>query len=135
MKEPRLTDIRGALGKKTKNPLDKWVDKNNVAIWLGLNDEETITNWQKKECMPFVKIGRITLFNLDSVDRWLKGREIILVPEDLAQEKGGMKKGAGVGETRVICPFYGGYSPQNGMNPGQTGAKKGKTGVESDEQK
>ena len=102
--EPRRRDIRGALGKKTKNPLDDWCDKPNLAIHLGVEDE-TITDWQKKEGLPFAKIGRITLFSLKQIDKFLNARMMTLYPEGKqqkkAQKKVDMKKGAGVDETRA----------------------------------
>ena len=92
-KEPRLRDIQGALGKKNKNPLDDWVDKPNLANYFA-KDEETITNWQKEEGLPFAKVGRETFFSLNSVAKWLKDREMTLVPEDQEQKKGAIGKGS-----------------------------------------
>lgn len=104
-REPRPRDIQGALGKKNKNPLDDWCDKVNLAIYLGLEDEETLTNWQKKEGLPFATVGRITFFSLSEIDKWLKARLVTLCPEGQGQKEGqkkeGMNKGAGVDEIRA----------------------------------
>lgn len=104
-REPRRKDIRGALGKKTKNPLDNWCDKPNLAIWLGVEDE-TITEWQKNEGLPFAKIGRTTLFNLKDINKFLEGRVVTVCPEKLGQKEGQKKEGtterAGAGEIRAI---------------------------------
>jgi len=139
VKEPKLRDIHGALGKKLKNPMDDWIDKGNLACYLAL-EEETITNWQKEEELPFATVGRITFFSLKLMDKWLKGRVTTLVPEKKlrahqGQKKQGMKKGAGAGEIGAICPLNGGHLSQTGMNLDQSLVKSGERRTKSSETK
>ena len=78
-----------ALTGKRKNPLvDDIIDKPSLAEYLN-QTEETITNWQKEQGLPFISIGRQTFFSVKSVYKWIMEREQTLLSEK-ELEKGGV---------------------------------------------
>ena len=102
MKDPRLKNVGEALSGRRKNCLiDDIVDKENLAIFLG-RTEESITYYQKEYGLPFIPLGRDTYFSIKIVYRWLKDREVTLVPEKEGQKKKGMAKTSKGSKTQAI---------------------------------
>lgn len=51
------------------------IDVKELAIYIGLSPE-TIYSWVSQEKIPFVKVGRLTKFDLRAIDRWISNNSM-----------------------------------------------------------
>jgi len=90
-----------ALTGKRKNPLvDDIIDKPSLAEYLN-QTEETITNWQKEQGLPFISIGRQTFFSVKSVYKWIMEREQTLLSEKELKKEGKGKTSKGLEKIEI----------------------------------
>ena len=51
-------------------PTRRLVDVNEIASYMGLS-AHTVYTWVSQRRIPFTKVGRLTRFDLRSIDEWI----------------------------------------------------------------
>ena len=94
----KANNMGDALKGKRKNPLmDDIIDKDALADYIGC-ETRAITYYQKTLGLPFILLGRDTYFSVKTVYKWLKAREMTLVPEKELKKEGLAKPSKGLVE-------------------------------------
>lgn len=72
---------------RRKSPLDDIINVHALAQFLGCGTD-TVSEYIKEDCMPFMPLGRDRYFSSKSLWKWFKARETTLVPEKKLREVG-----------------------------------------------